>query len=121
MFDYVRCVMFNYGPVISDSFDPDPTTRHSFWSLLIGGMVGWTATYGVNQASVQRYCALGSLTKAKTYVKNATTCMPCADPEIFLRGSNGYFSFLGGLRHIFGNIVNLKRFKFARGGGVLTP
>ncbi|XP_078329162.1 sodium-coupled monocarboxylate transporter 1-like [Crassostrea virginica] len=49
-------------------FDPDPTTRHSFWSLLIGGMVGWTATYGVNQASVQRYCALGSLTKAKTAV-----------------------------------------------------
>lgn len=68
------CLIFNHVSVISDSFDPDPTTRHSFWSLLIGGMVGWTATYGVNQASVQRYCALGSLTKAKTYVNNATTC-----------------------------------------------
>ncbi|XP_056002759.1 sodium-coupled monocarboxylate transporter 1-like [Ostrea edulis] len=49
-------------------FNPDPTQRHSFWSLIVGGMVGWTATYGVNQASVQRYCALPSLRKAKTAV-----------------------------------------------------
>lgn len=89
-------LIFNHVSVISDSFDPDPTTRHSFWSLLIGGMVGWTATYGVNQASVQRYCALGSLTKAKTYVNNATINMSCADPEN-REGGDGYFSFLGGL------------------------
>ncbi|XP_021356513.1 sodium-dependent multivitamin transporter-like isoform X3 [Mizuhopecten yessoensis] len=49
-------------------FNPDPTQRHSFWSLVVGGMVGWTATYGVNQASVQRYCALPTLKKAKTAV-----------------------------------------------------
>ncbi|XP_062612874.1 sodium-coupled monocarboxylate transporter 1-like [Saccostrea cucullata] len=49
-------------------FNPDPTQRHSFWSLIVGGMVGWTATYGVNQASVQRYCALPTLAKAKTAV-----------------------------------------------------
>ncbi|XP_060082920.1 sodium-coupled monocarboxylate transporter 1-like [Ylistrum balloti] len=49
-------------------FNPDPTQRHSFWSLVIGGMVGWTATYGVNQASVQRYCALPTLKKAKAAV-----------------------------------------------------
>ncbi|XP_069102394.1 sodium-coupled monocarboxylate transporter 1-like isoform X2 [Argopecten irradians] len=49
-------------------FNPDPTQRHSFWSLVIGGMVGWTATYGVNQAAVQRYCALPNLKKAKAAV-----------------------------------------------------
>ncbi|XP_076438939.1 sodium-coupled monocarboxylate transporter 1-like [Babylonia areolata] len=49
-------------------FNADPTQRHSFWSLIVGGMVGWTATYGCNQASVQRYCALPSLAKAKISV-----------------------------------------------------
>ena len=45
--------------------DPDPTVRHSVWSLVVGGTVGWLGTYGVNQASVQRYCALPTLRKAK--------------------------------------------------------
>ena len=48
--------------------DPDPTVRHSVWSLVIGGTVGWLGTYGVNQASVQRYCALPSLKKSKGYL-----------------------------------------------------
>ncbi|KAL8568333.1 hypothetical protein ACOMHN_040906 [Nucella lapillus] len=50
------------------NFDPDPTLRQSFWSLVVGMTVSWTATYGVNQASVQRYCALPSLTKATVSV-----------------------------------------------------
>ncbi|XP_069191765.1 sodium-coupled monocarboxylate transporter 1-like [Procambarus clarkii] len=36
-------------------FDPDPTTRHTFWSLVIGGYFTWISIYGVNQAQVQRY------------------------------------------------------------------
>ncbi|WAR30615.1 SC5AC-like protein, partial [Mya arenaria] len=28
----------------------DPTVRHSIWSLVIGGAVGWMSTYGCNQA-----------------------------------------------------------------------
>ena len=39
--------------------------RHSIWSLVVGGAVGWLGTYGVSQASVQRYCALPTLKKAK--------------------------------------------------------
>ena len=42
--------------------------RHSAWSLIVGGTVGWLGTYGVNQASVQRYCALPTLQKAKGYL-----------------------------------------------------
>ncbi|XP_071098413.1 sodium-coupled monocarboxylate transporter 1-like isoform X1 [Haliotis cracherodii] len=57
-----------WGRINFFNFDPDPTVRHSFWSLVIGGMIGWTATYGVNQASVQRYCALPTLQKAKLSV-----------------------------------------------------
>ncbi|XP_052220142.1 sodium-coupled monocarboxylate transporter 1-like isoform X1 [Dreissena polymorpha] len=43
----------------------NPTTRHSIWSLVVGGSIGWMATYGCNQASVQRYCAVPTLRKAK--------------------------------------------------------
>lgn len=45
--------------------DANPTTRHSVWSLVIGGSIGWLGTYGVNQASVQRYCALPTLNKSR--------------------------------------------------------
>ncbi|XP_048236772.1 sodium-coupled monocarboxylate transporter 1-like isoform X1 [Haliotis rufescens] len=57
-----------WGRINFFNFDPDPTVRHSFWSLVIGGMISWTSTYGVNQASVQRYCALPTLQKAKLSV-----------------------------------------------------
>ncbi|XP_048236774.1 sodium-coupled monocarboxylate transporter 1-like [Haliotis rufescens] len=57
-----------WGRINFFNFDPDPTVRHSFWSLVIGGMISWTATFGVNQASVQRYCALPTLQKAKLSV-----------------------------------------------------
>ncbi|KAL4216282.1 Sodium-coupled monocarboxylate transporter 1 [Mactra antiquata] len=48
--------------------DPDPSVRHSVWSLVVGGAVGWMGTYGVNQASVQRYCAVGSLKESRCAV-----------------------------------------------------
>lgn len=35
-------------------FSVDPLQRHTFWSLVIGGVFTWTAIYGVNQAQVQR-------------------------------------------------------------------
>jgi len=49
-------------------FDTDPLIRHSFWGLTVGGMVGWLSTYGVNQASVQRYSSLPTLNKARATV-----------------------------------------------------
>jgi len=49
-------------------FDPNPLTRHTFWTLIVGGTIGWTSTYGVNQASVQRYSAMSTLSKARAVV-----------------------------------------------------
>ena len=46
-------------------FSPDPRTRHSVWTVAIGGSFFWLYLYGVNQAQVQRACSLSSLTKAK--------------------------------------------------------
>ncbi|XP_045109489.1 sodium-coupled monocarboxylate transporter 2-like [Portunus trituberculatus] len=39
-------------------FDPDPTTRHTFWTLIVGGYFTWITIYGVNQAQVQRYLSV---------------------------------------------------------------
>ncbi|CAL8297539.1 unnamed protein product [Arctogadus glacialis] len=35
--------------------NPDPTERHTFWTLAVGGVFLMLALYGVNQAQVQRY------------------------------------------------------------------
>lgn len=37
------------------SLNPDPTERHTFWTLGVGGIFLMLALYGVNQAQVQRY------------------------------------------------------------------
>lgn len=50
------------------SFDPDPTTRHTFWALVIGGMINWAGTYGASQASIQRFSSLPTLRDAKRYI-----------------------------------------------------
>ena len=45
--------------------DFDPTVRHTFWNVVVGGGINWTAVYGINQAQVQRALSLPSLRKAK--------------------------------------------------------
>lgn len=50
------------------NFDPDPTVRHTVWGLVIGSIFNWMGTYGINQASVQRYSSLPTLAKAKMSV-----------------------------------------------------
>ncbi|XP_030838997.1 sodium-coupled monocarboxylate transporter 2-like [Strongylocentrotus purpuratus] len=36
-------------------FNPDPTVRHTFWTVVIGGTFYWSTVYAVNQSQVQRY------------------------------------------------------------------
>lgn len=43
----------------------DPTTRHSVWSVVIGGFFYWTSLFCTNQASVQKCMSLKSLKLAK--------------------------------------------------------
>ncbi|XP_072169927.1 uncharacterized protein [Diadema setosum] len=40
-------------------FSVDPTIRHTFWSVVVGGTFTWGSTYGVNQSQVQRYLTCG--------------------------------------------------------------
>ena len=45
--------------------DPDPSVRHTFWNIIVGGGFIWTAVYGINQAQVQRAVSFSSLKRAK--------------------------------------------------------
>ncbi|XP_055929193.1 sodium-coupled monocarboxylate transporter 1-like [Argiope bruennichi] len=47
------------------NFDFDPTTRHTVWSLAIGGFFTWLSIYGVSQPMVQRYLTIPSTRGAK--------------------------------------------------------
>lgn len=43
------------------NFNPDPTTRHTWFSLIIGGGVTYLSLYGVNQTQVQRLLTVRDL------------------------------------------------------------
>lgn len=53
------------GRIDLTNFSTDLRTRHSVWSVGIGGALMWTYLYGVNQAQVQRSCSLPSLKRAQ--------------------------------------------------------
>lgn len=47
------------------NFNPDPTERHTVWTLAIGGIFVYVSLYGVNQAQVQRLLTVDTLKKAR--------------------------------------------------------
>ncbi|XP_011307182.1 sodium-coupled monocarboxylate transporter 1 [Fopius arisanus] len=47
------------------NMDPDPTIRHTFWSVVVGNYVNWLASCSVNQMMVQRCLSMPNLRKAK--------------------------------------------------------
>ncbi|XP_045051761.1 sodium/iodide cotransporter [Desmodus rotundus] len=47
----------NHSRINLMDFDPDPRSRYTFWTFVVGGTLMWLSMYGVNQAQVQRYVA----------------------------------------------------------------
>ncbi|KAF2884191.1 hypothetical protein ILUMI_21973 [Ignelater luminosus] len=47
------------------NFDPDPTVRHTWFSLIIGGGITFLSLYAVNQTQVQRYLTVKDLKQAQ--------------------------------------------------------
>lgn len=47
------------------SFNLNPMTRHTFWTLVVGGTVLYTAHNGLNQNMMQRYLSLRSVKAAR--------------------------------------------------------
>ncbi|KPM08948.1 sodium-dependent multivitamin transporter-like protein [Sarcoptes scabiei] len=47
------------------NIDPDPTVRHTFWSLTIGGLFIYLSIYGVNQTQVQRLMTVKNIRQSQ--------------------------------------------------------
>ncbi|XP_043504397.1 putative sodium-dependent multivitamin transporter [Polistes fuscatus] len=48
-----------------DNISPDPTVRHTWWSVSVGGFFTYLSLYGVNQVQVQRMLTVKNLGAAK--------------------------------------------------------
>ncbi|XP_049854001.1 sodium-coupled monocarboxylate transporter 1-like [Schistocerca gregaria] len=48
------------------NLNPDPTVRHSFWSVVVGGSFYWATMFCSNQASVQKYMSVATIKQART-------------------------------------------------------
>ncbi|KAL7292866.1 hypothetical protein TKK_0013540 [Trichogramma kaykai] len=47
------------------NLDPNPTVRHSYWSVVIGGTFYWTTMYCSNQATVQKYLSVEKISQVR--------------------------------------------------------
>lgn len=47
------------------SFDMNPLRRHTFWTITVGGTIGWVIVNGTNQAQVQRYVSCKTIVHAR--------------------------------------------------------
>ncbi|CAI6364655.1 unnamed protein product [Macrosiphum euphorbiae] len=66
-------IAYDYGRVELFNFQIDPTVRHSWWSLMLGGMFTYVSVYGVNQVQVQRYLTMKNY---GTAVRTLWFCWP---------------------------------------------
>ena len=64
-FNVVWKAAIDGGRINLNEFSFDPTIRHSFWSLAIGGIFIYISIYGVNQTQVQRLLTTKSLTQTQ--------------------------------------------------------
>ncbi|RUS71148.1 hypothetical protein EGW08_021087 [Elysia chlorotica] len=64
-FDKAWEIASDNGRIRFFDFSPDPKTRHSVWSMIIGGWGFWLYLYGVNQAQVQRCMSCSSVRRAQ--------------------------------------------------------
>ncbi|XP_025223777.1 sodium/iodide cotransporter [Theropithecus gelada] len=55
----------NHSRINIMDFNPDPRSRYTFWTFMVGGTLVWLSMYGVNQAQVQRYVACRTEKQAK--------------------------------------------------------
>ncbi|XP_015835571.1 sodium-coupled monocarboxylate transporter 1 isoform X2 [Tribolium castaneum] len=57
---------YNTGRLEIFNLNPDPTIRHSFWSVVIGGTFYWMTMFCSNQASIQKYLSVENINQVKT-------------------------------------------------------
>uniref|UniRef100_A0A1B6F543 Sodium-coupled monocarboxylate transporter 1 n=1 Tax=Cuerna arida TaxID=1464854 RepID=A0A1B6F543_9HEMI len=64
-FSHIIDVNYESGRIELFELNPNPTVRHSVWSVVIGGTVYWTTMFCSNQASIQKYLSVGSISQAR--------------------------------------------------------
>ncbi|XP_059054331.1 sodium-coupled monocarboxylate transporter 1 [Achroia grisella] len=47
------------------NMNPDPTVRHSFWSVVVGGTIYWTSMFCANQATIQKYLSVERISQVR--------------------------------------------------------
>ncbi|PKK17890.1 solute carrier family 5 (sodium/iodide cotransporter), member 5 [Columba livia] len=62
----VLAIATNGSRINFGDFNPDPRSRYTVWTFVLGGTLVWLSMYGVNQAQVQRYVACRSEREART-------------------------------------------------------
>ncbi|CAI9574473.1 unnamed protein product [Staurois parvus] len=83
-------VAIDHHKISGVNLNPDPFTRHSIWSLGIGGIFLMLSLYGVNQAQVQRY--LSSRTE-KEAIMSCYAVFPCQQLVLALGCLTGLVMF----------------------------
>ncbi|GFS18619.1 transposase, partial [Elysia marginata] len=73
-FDKAWQIASDNGRIRFFDFSPDPKTRHSVWSMIIGGWGFWLYLYGVNQAQVQRCMSCQSIVCGDCACSYQTVC-----------------------------------------------
>ncbi|KAL0882297.1 hypothetical protein ABMA27_000817 [Loxostege sticticalis] len=53
------------GRLNFDNFSIDPTERHTWWSLIIGGLITYLSLYAVNHTQVQRLLTVSTLGRSQ--------------------------------------------------------
>lgn len=84
-----------YGRIEFNNFNIDPTERHSWFSLVIGGMFTYVSLYAINQTQVQRYLTM------KDY-NTAVKSLWCSLPLLSLLSISTSFSGLAMFSKYYG-------------------
>ncbi|XP_072939944.1 putative sodium-dependent multivitamin transporter isoform X2 [Epargyreus clarus] len=64
-FDKIFIVAFERGRLDFSNVSVDPTERHTWWSIIIGGLTTYLSLYAVNHTQVQRLLTVSTLSRSQ--------------------------------------------------------
>ncbi|KAL0882295.1 hypothetical protein ABMA27_000816 [Loxostege sticticalis] len=64
-FDQIFKIAHEGGRLDFNKFSLDPTERHTWWSLMLGGIITFLSLYGVNHTQVQRLLTVSTLQRSR--------------------------------------------------------
>ncbi|KAK7866109.1 hypothetical protein R5R35_011627 [Gryllus longicercus] len=77
------------------NMDPNPTVRHSFWSVVVGGSFYWATMFCANQASIQKCLSVETMKQARTAIWASCICLIVVFSINFITGMIVYAGYHG--------------------------